>query len=273
VDEITKTLSPPRIIGIINAANRKDERIWEALAQCDMAELRADGVEPAAIPAWAAGFREESLKRLGRALETIFTLRLEKDGGLWRNALAQEREKVWSALDLETGNAPCEWLDLETEEFSRLPPVLRSAWEAGTVKLLSSHHNCRQSYSPEGLRVLLRDMRAQAPDGMKVAVTCGTRAELTELLGFAREMQAATLNGCVLSMGVLGRATRVAAPLLGCPFTYGYLTDGPAAPGQLSVFQLRAFFQIAADEDFLSLSDQLVLDRVESRLPKAALAL
>ena len=31
-------------------------------------------------------------------------------------------------------------------------------------------------------------------------------------------------------------------PLLGCPFTYGYLTGGPVAPGQLSASELGAFF-------------------------------
>jgi hypothetical protein len=44
-------------------------------------------------------------------------------------------------------------------------------------------------------------------------------------------------------MGRIGRASRVLAPLLGCPLTYGYLTGGAVAPGQLSVRELRAFFR------------------------------
>ena len=34
--------SRPRIIGVVTAGNRGDARAWEALAGCDMAELRAD---------------------------------------------------------------------------------------------------------------------------------------------------------------------------------------------------------------------------------------
>jgi hypothetical protein len=47
-------------------------------------------------------------------------------------------------------------------------------------------------------------------------------------------------------MGVAGMNTRLISPLLGCPFTYGYLGEGPVAPGQWHAEGMKTFFERAA---------------------------
>jgi 3-dehydroquinate dehydratase-1 len=242
VGESTKNPFGARIIGIVTASNRMDPGIWDALAECGLAEFRADGFAPGSIAAEARGFREECVRRFGRSLETILTIRLGRDGGAWPDAEAGRRVPIWEALLRETPPA-CDWLDVEAEEIGALPAGLRAALQAGPVKLLVSHHDFQACPPRPELRRLIGGMAAYRPQGMKVAVTCRSREELIGLLGTARDMAAATDDGCVLSMGGLGRSSRVLAPLLGCPYTYGYLTGGAVAPGQLSARGLAAFFR------------------------------
>lgn len=241
--ESTKNRFGARIIGIITASNRNDPAIWAALERCDIAELRADGFAAAEIPLQARAFRRECLRRFGRSLETILTIRLARDGGAWPDSLAAAREDVWQSLGLDGTDPACDWVDVEEEAFGSLSAPLRTLLASGAAKLLLSHHDMRNTLPREGLRALMRGMQAHGPAGMKFAMTCATREEVLDLLAFARELAAATGNGSVLSMGAVGRASRVLAPLLGCPLTYGYLTGGAVAPGQLSAGELRRFFE------------------------------
>jgi 3-dehydroquinate dehydratase-1 len=282
VVESTKYRFGARIIGIVTASNRWDPAIWGALSECDVAEFRADGFEPPAIARAVRDFRRECLARVGRALPILFTIRLKRDGGAWPDAEAGMRVGVWESLGLDGsdpggqgpgGQGPlCEWVDVEAEEFASLPARTRSLLATGSAKLLLSHHDMKATLPREGLRAMLADMLSHRPAGVKFAMTCGSREEVLDLLGFVREASAECPNACVLSMGRLGRATRVLAPLLGCPFTYGYLTGGAVAPGQLSVRGLSAFYAGLparhGDGDDLS----RLLDWAEARIEGVSLA-
>ena len=241
-----------------------------------MAEFRADGLEPSAIPGLIRDFREACVRELGHALETIVTLRLKRDGGQWPDALASEREKVWLAMGLEGESLPCDWLDLEVEEYPRLSGAMHALLGTGRIKVLLSHHNCRGTHAPSALRKLLGTMASHRTTGLKVAVTCRTPEELSEWLDFTRELARCTAHGCALSMGEAARASRVLGPLLGCPLTYGYLTGDPVAPGQLSVRELRDFLsgpEAPDAESVGSLANPVLVAWAEERLRRNALAI
>jgi 3-dehydroquinate dehydratase-1 len=258
--EVTKMPSRPRIIGVVTAANRNDDKAWEALADCDMAEFRGDtfaGPDSAEeLPGLLKSFRDEGARRLGRIPETLFTLRLRRDGGEWPEAEAKVRVPVWQSLS-RTG-AP-EWVDIEVEEKESLPASLSAAGS----RVIVSHHDFKGTPGPEGLRRLRASMLESRPAAIKFAVTCRTRAEVLDLLAFARE----SASGGIFSMGAVGKATRVLAPLLGCPFTYGYLSGAPVAPGQLSAAELRAFFTGAPYPP--TPDPEALLDWAEGRLQEA----
>ena len=275
VGETTKMTSRPRIIGVVTAGNIRDPLAWEALATCDLAEFRADtwvgaGTEASEIPALLREFREEGSLRFGHAPETLFTLRLERDGGSWPDDRAGERLEIWSALAGAEGPRACEWIDIEVEEVPNVGAPIRDALQALGVKVLVSHHNFETSYSQEELKQLLGIMRETSLAGVKFALTCNTRAELIDLLALARDVADQISWGSVFSMGKTGRATRVLSPLLGCPFTYGYLTGGAVAPGQLSAAELWAFF---ASAPFPPANDlETLLRWAENRLQEDGLA-
>jgi 3-dehydroquinate dehydratase type I len=271
--------SRPRIIGVVTAMNRGDDKAWQALEGCDLAELRADTLLAGAtsdaevLPGLLRAFREEGARRLGRIPGTLVTLRLRRDGGSWPDERADERVPVWESLAASAGSSgtpPCEWVDIEAEAIGALPPRLREAFARSGVKVLVSHHDFRGGRPLPALRGLWADMLAARPEGVKLALTAADRPGLRDLLALAREVAAGPALGSVFSMGAPGRATRVLGPLLGCPFTYGYLTGGPVAPGQLSASELRAFFAGARLPD--SEDPETLLNWAEGRLMEVGIA-
>lgn len=252
--------------------------MWDALAECDMAELRADGFEPGAIVEELRTFRRDAADRFGRTMQTLLTIRLRRDGGAWPDAGASAREPVWQALGLEGKEPLCDWVDVEVEEFGSLSYRTRTLLQSGSAKLLLSHHDFLRCRPREGLGALMGEMRTHKPDGMKFAVTCGNRNDLLELLAFTRDLAAGTSHGCALSMGAEGRASRVLGPMLGCPFTYGYLTGGAVAPGQISIRGLKAFFQgtpapgNGTPVSIMDMNDSELIEWAEARIVGESLA-
>lgn len=270
--ESTKNRFGARIIGIVTASNRYDPALWGALAECDAAEFRADGFEPSRISDEAFAFRRDCAERLGKPLETLLTLRLKRDGGAWPDAEASRRKQVWQSLGLAGKEPACDWIDVEMEEIDFLSPQVKSLFRPEGPKLLLSHHDFGKSRTRAELKVMVRKMHSHRPDGMKFALTCGDRAELEELLAFAGDLAKATPNGALLSMGREGRTSRVVAPMLGCPFTYGYLTGGAVAPGQLSARGLNAFFRGLTGNEAEGRTESELVDWAEARIEGEKLA-
>jgi 3-dehydroquinate dehydratase type I len=261
----------PRIIGIVTARNLHDSEAIAALDDCSHAELRADGMEPSQIPAILEDLRAEiGRRRGGRGIDMILTLRLQRDGGAWEDAMADEREKVWLAV-LERGRFSG-WIDIEAEEWPRLSPQLRGALETGTCRVLLSRHDFQACPPIADLRGQLDHVKGRVVSGFKAAVTCKSRGELLDLLAFAREAAAATPNASVFSMGEAGRTSRVLAPLLGCPFTYGFLTGSAVAPGQLSARAMKDFYRGLPERDWSERPLEELLDWAEGRLSGGAIA-
>jgi 3-dehydroquinate dehydratase type I len=250
-----------RVIGIVTGANCGEAAAWDALAQCDLAEFRADLFDQSRIPQAYRAFRAERDRR-GLSFATILTLRLSRDGGAWPDAQAERRAEIWEALAAGGKDSAAEWFDLEVEEVAGLSPSVRKAMESGRSGILLSHHDFSGCPSRERMRALLADMLAFGPAGVKFAVTCRNRDEVIALMAFAREAAAAAPLAAVLSMGAPGRALRVLGPALGCPLTYGFLTGAAVAPGQLSAPDLGR----RLDDFSVSLPGELLAPGAEPRL-------
>jgi 3-dehydroquinate dehydratase type I len=222
-------------LGIVTADMLVSRRYPAALWACGGVEVRADGVPPDDIAGVVADFDNEKGRR-GYSGPVFFTLRLRRDGGAWEDAAAAERNAVWESLPPGT----CDWADLEVEEISRVAPETLDSLRSSGVKILLSHHAFLPE-DPTAWNAILTSMRAFHPDGVKFAVFV-TTDQVPALLDFARKVGAEFPSSCVLGMGVAGMNTRLISPLLGCPFTYGYLGEGPVAPGQLDAEVMQEFF-------------------------------
>ncbi len=240
--QTTKALSEPCVLGIVDSVMLAGRRWPDALWACGGIELRADGLPAEAIAAAVADFDAERSRRGFRG-PVIFTLRLRRDGGAWDDARAAERNAVWESLPPGT----CDWADIEIEQVATVSAAALDSLRSSGVKILLSHH----AFEPEAPAIweeVLSGMRGFGPDGVKFAVALRDRAHAEALLALARRVAPDFPRSCVSGMGEAGSLTRLLAPLLGCPWTYGFLGDVPKAPGQLPASRMRAFFARAAEE-------------------------
>ncbi len=243
--QVTKALSTtpePCVLGIVTAGALASRGWPDALWACGGIELRADGLPPDEIAAAVADFDSERSRR-GFEGPVILTLRLRRDGGAWPDEKAAERNEAWESLPPGT----CDWVDLEVEEIASVSPAALDALRSSGVRILLSHH----AFAPEDTAAwesAYAAMKEFGPDGVKFAVSLRDRAHAESLLAFARRVATEFPASCVIGMGEEGKLTRLLGPLLGCPWTYGFLGDSAVAPGQLPASLMRAFFARAATE-------------------------
>ncbi len=239
MNQTTKAPPKPCILGIVTAEMLSTRRWPSTLWSCDGVELRADGIPADDIASAVSDFDNEKCRR-GFSGPVVFTLRLQRDGGAWPDAESADRNPVWESLPPGT----CDWVDLEIEETSRINPQTLDALRSSGVKILLSHH----AFTPElptAWMSMLTAMVAWQPEGVKFAVMPHPD-QVVLLLDFARLVGTHYDQACVLGMGAHGMPTRLISPMLGCPFTYGFLGEGPVAPGQLHVDDMKSFFKQAA---------------------------
>ena len=259
----------PKIIGIVTSENLAHGEIWTALVDCNLVEFRGDFWEPAEVLSALKKFRKECQEKLKRDMEILFTLRLKQDGGMWADELAHEREKIWLSMGLDKDKADCEWLDLEINQIPTYSEAFQQVLKNRQVKILASHHEFKRNFSFDELTQMGLDLSSTNFDGVKLAVNCKTREEVVALLEFAKATGLREKNACVLSMGNVGRTTRVLGPLLGCYWTYGYLLGKAVAPGQLSVQELKVFFAKARPQELKQNRELMdLLLWAEASLPK-----
>ena len=197
MSETTKMPSRPRIIGVVTAMNRGDEKAWQALEGCDLAEFRADtmleGEASAAdlLPALSAASARRA--RAGwagypRPSSPCGYVATAVPGPTSAPRRGRPFGAPWPRTAGTSGTAACEWVDLEVEEIGALAPGIRDAFARTGVKILVSHHDFRGSRPLPALRKLLAAMLAAGPAAVKFALTCPDRPGLHDLVAFAREV-------------------------------------------------------------------------------------
>lgn len=200
-----------------------------------MLEFRGDLFPAVSIPDAVAIYTDF----IGKARETgdwplpvIHTLRLARDGGLWpdRNGLA--RIEVWENLAALPPETRPGFFDIELETLGDGHEDWVKRFAGASIRTIASHHQFHREYDPVEYRDLRRGLLELEPDGIKMAVTCRSKEACLTLLDFARETAELHPLAGIFSMGAVGKPTRIAAPLLGCPLTYGYLGGREIAPGQ-----------------------------------------
>ncbi len=196
----------------------------KAETMADLVEIRLDALDTPVVKP----FLEQ------RRLPLLFTFRDATEGGLRQVALKERLKFLEEAL-----KSGADLVDLELragkEAFARL---LAQAKSPGQV--LASFHDFSGTPSAETLEHVLDQMLALGV-GLGKVVTMAQRPEdnLT-VLSLIPKAQRRGLQLVAFAMGPLGRLSRLAAPVLGAPFTYASLPGyTQAAPGQMTATELR----------------------------------
>ncbi|HVE16410.1 MAG TPA: type I 3-dehydroquinate dehydratase, partial [Chthoniobacterales bacterium] len=141
----------------------------------------------------------------------IATVRCPAEGG--RNDLnARERaSRYFAVLDR------VEAIDIELASRAEMKGVIEAARQAGKKVILSFHDFAG---TPRSLAALQRKAAAVGADVFKVAATPRTPRELAALLSLLDDPPLPT---SVMGMGLLGKASRIAAVACGSVLNYGWI--------------------------------------------------
>lgn len=130
------------------------------------------------------------------------------------------------------------------------PSVFISAVKKQGSRLILSFHDFHKTPTVTDLEKTLQNMRQKSPDIIKIASYAQSSSDMLRLISFYNRPSAFNASLILLSMGPQGVLSRIAAPLLGAPFTYAAADESSkTAPGQLTVSRMEEIFSLITTEE------------------------
>lgn len=166
--------------------------------------------------------------------EVLFTLRTIKEHG---NIDLTDQDYVSIIKEVQSLYQP-DYIDFE---YYSHRDVFNQMLEFSNLVL--SYHNYDET--PGHIMELLSEMTSLSPRVVKIAVMPKSNQDVLDLMNFTRGFK--NLNPeqsyAAISMGKLGRITRLSGELMGSCWTYSSLEEG-LAPGQIPLKQLAKVFEV-----------------------------
>ena len=216
---------PPCIIGsVADAATLRSLLASDTIPDCDMLELRVDGL-------LNSGMTPEELEQISFPLPLLITVRTPEEGGLYPFANTQSRVDL--ALRLLPKAAALDW---EIAHLAEVPHLVEAAKKNG-VTVIASAHNFVQTPSEGECRVLEERARELGADVVKFAFALTSAQDMQSGVNLLRT---ATGAMAVMGMGELGPVSRLLYAQHGSCLVYGYFGNAPTAPGQWSTSLFRS---------------------------------
>jgi 3-dehydroquinate dehydratase-1 len=136
----------------------------------------------------------------------------------------------------EAVEAGASYVDIEVEAAGDFKRQIVACCRERGCKLIVSYHNYKFTPPFAELRHIVDTCFDSGADIAKIACTVKTGAECARLLALYDDPR----DLIALAMGEAGKISRIAAPLLGAPFTYAALCGGrQTADGQIDRDTLR----------------------------------
>ncbi|MDR1865072.1 MAG: type I 3-dehydroquinate dehydratase [Bacteroidales bacterium] len=133
------------------------------------------------------------------------------------------------------------YIDIEYEAEAGYRKALTELAKRLGTQVIVSYHDFSATPDTGTLNGIIERSVEMGADWVKIAVTARSHADaarIMSLYGQDRRLIA-------FAMGRAGRITRIAAPLLGAPFTFAAIDETrPTAPGQLTAAQMKMIFGI-----------------------------
>ena len=261
--------------------NRNLEQVYEALDQCEMAEIRLDRcqlspkeieelftsdvplVATCRISEIAAG--EPSLQGLPEQSREIKAMQIAE-------------KKLLKAI--ESG---ARYVDVEIEAQKQMSKRVRgAAHENGTV-FIRSYHDFEGTDSFEALKAVVEKCVYHGADMVKIVTMARSQADVDKVMalyGWCRQEKesgneriGALADGGLIAfcMGEAGRGSRLEALKNGAPYTYAALSaEESAAPGQWDTAEMRS--EVYRDFRFIETASPLTMPVSKSFAQRAIVA-
>ena len=206
----------------------------ERLENADLIEWRADFLPKDEILKVAPAVFEKCVGR-----EVVFTLRTSREGGFIE---LSDQEYVSLIKEVAALYQP-EYIDFEYYSYQSVFEEMLDF-----PNLVLSYHNFHET--PDNYLEIMSELTSLSPAVVKIAVMANTEQDVLDVMNYTRGFK--TLNAeqqfATMSMGKLGRLSRLAGQITGSCWTFASL-DKPSAPGQISLQNTRKFLDILESDN------------------------
>jgi 3-dehydroquinate dehydratase-1 len=145
---------------------------------------------------------------------------------------ALEKRKMSLLTAVESGAA---YVDIEIEAETLYKKEIMQTARLQECQVILSYHNYENTPSKKQLETIIEQCFSQGADIAKIACQVHSEADSARILSlydYPGQLHQGKITA--IGMGEKGEITRLAAPLLGAPFTYASQSSGKeTAPGQL----------------------------------------
>ncbi len=229
--------------------NRNLERIYEALQQCEMAEIRLDRCELTAKDIDELFTSDIPLIATCRISEIAATEPSLQDPNLTEQSREIKAMQIAEKRLIRAIEAGARYVDVELEAQKQMSKRVRqAAHENGTI-FIRSYHDFEGTDSLEALKAIVEKCVYHGADVVKIVTTAHSEADnekMAALYEWCRnevenEKIASLSDGGLIAfcMGEVGRRSRLDCLKYGSPYTYAALGFDSAAPGQWPASEMK----------------------------------
>lgn len=187
------------------------------------------------------------LREILGEMPLLATFRTKQEGGEKDISYEQYANLLCAVADTKAADI----IDVEARIDKEVVGLIAELKERG-VTVIGSKHDFDKTPSREEIVAELCDMQEAGAEILKMAVMPHTKKDVLTLLEATEEMNR-TYAKCpvvTMSMGELGKVSRVAGEVFGSAITFGALQK-TSAPGQISVEKLKKVLKILHDGERL----------------------
>ena len=257
--------------------NRNLEQIYEALENCEMAEIRLDRcdiTEKQIDELFSADVPLVATCRIAEVADRTEALKDLPEQSRKIRAMQIAERKLIRAIE-----AGARYVDVEIEAEKQMSKRVRqAAHENGTI-FIRSYHDFEGTDSLEALKAIVEKCVYHGADLVKVVTTAHVAEDADKVLAlydwcrsYSDERIAALADGGLVAfcMGEAGKRSRLDCLKAGAPYTYAALTeDEAAAPGQWAAEDMKK--AVYGDFAFIG-SDELSMPSSKSFAQRAIIA-
>lgn len=239
VRQLTIGEGKPKIcVPVVETTTEKIIQQIQELQNCDLIELRIDFYE-----------NIHDLKQVHELLlqvrqqtnlPLLLTYRSLKEGG----HIQLSDQEYLSLVQTACQSGCIDIVDIELESGNMLVYQLVEIAHQNHVKVLMSYHDFEKTPTVLEMKERLEKMEVMGADICKIAVMPFSYKDVIQLLNTTMEMsQRLTRPLVTMSMGKIGKITRIVGELVGSSITFASVGQS-SAPGQLTLEDMQTLLEV-----------------------------
>ena len=239
VRQLTIGEGKPKIcVPVVETTTEKIIQQIQQLQDCDLIELRIDFYENIHDLKQVHELLLQARQQTN--LPLLLTYRSLKEGG----HIQLTDQEYLSLVQTACQSGCVDIVDIELESGNMLVYQLVEIAHQNHVKVLMSYHDFEKTPTVMEMKERLEKMEIMGADICKIAVMPFSYKDVIQLLNTTMEMsQKLTKPLVTMSMGKIGKITRIVGELVGSSITFASVGQS-SAPGQLTLEEMQTLLEV-----------------------------